>query len=83
MTFVHEDDRDIALDMLASVLRSCSGAVINVFLTDDGSESRVGDYVVDWCNSAGVRAICLRNSSKGGFRGAVERTIRLMKVIAN
>ena len=83
MTFVHEDDREIALEMLESVLRSCSGAVINVFLTDDGSQSRVGDYVVDWCKRAGVRAICLRNSRNRGFRGAVERTIRLMKAIAN
>jgi len=82
MTFVYEDDRDIALDMLESVLRSCSGAVIDVFLTDDGSHSHVGDYVVDWCRSAGVRAICLRNSRNRGFRGAVERTIRLMKAIA-
>ena len=82
MTFVYEDDRDIALDMLESVLRSCSGAVIDVFLTDDGSQSHVGDDVVDWCKSAGVRAICLRNSSNRGYRGAVERTIRPMKAIA-
>jgi hypothetical protein len=82
MTFVYEADRDIALDMLQSVLRSCDGAVIDVFLTDDGSQSHIGDFVVDWCKNAGVRAVCLRNFLTRGYRGAVERTIRLMKAIA-
>jgi hypothetical protein len=83
MTFVYEADRHIAFDLLDSVLRSCQDAEIDVFLTDDASPSNVGEKIISWCRNAGVNAICLRDEENLGFRGAIYRTVRLLKAIAS
>lgn len=83
MTFVYEADRHIAFDLLDSVLRSCEDAEIDVFLTDDASPSHLGNKIVAWCQEAGVNVICLRDEQNLGFRGAIYRTLRLLKTIAN
>jgi hypothetical protein len=82
MTFTYENDREIAFDLLDSVLRSCPGADIDLFFTDDASPSRLDGQVMAWCSKHGVKGHCLRYEENLGFRGAVERTLRLLNAIA-
>jgi len=83
MTFVYEADREIAFDLLDSVLRSCGNAEVDLFFTDDASPSHLGEKILAWSKAAKINAICIRDEENLGFRGAVYRTIRLLKVIAS
>jgi len=83
MTFVYEADHKIAFDLLDSVVRSCKGVEIDLYFTDDASPSNLGRKIVSWCNDVGVNAICLRDEKNLGYRGAVYRTVRLLKTIAD
>jgi hypothetical protein len=83
MTFVYEADRNIAIDLMDSVKRSIGEAEIDVFMTDDASPSHVGEEIATWCRAEGMNAVCFRDEESVGYRGAIERTLKLLRVIAN
>jgi hypothetical protein len=82
VTFTYEGDRQIAFELLESLVTSFQGERFDLFLTDDASASRVGDRVLDWAHQRGIAATCLRDEQSQGFRGAVDRTIRVLSTIA-
>jgi hypothetical protein len=82
MTFTYEGDRAIAFDLLESLVASCKHAELDLFLTDDASPSHVGDAVKAWAAQRGIPAVCVRNERNQGFRGAIERTVQLLRTIA-
>ncbi|MEI7547535.1 MAG: glycosyltransferase family A protein [Actinomycetota bacterium] len=82
MTFVHERDRDLAIDMLESLARSSPQADLDVYLVDDASPSRTGDAVAEWCVDHGYEVHCLRHDEHTGYRGAIQRTLELLTVVA-
>ncbi|CAN5567413.1 hypothetical protein BH10ACT2_BH10ACT2_05170 [soil metagenome] len=82
ITFVYEDDREIGVDTLDSIIRSCPATDIDFYLTDDASTSHVGDAVVRWCRDRGFAARCIRNDNRRGYRGAIDRTLSLLREVA-
>jgi Glycosyl transferase family 2 len=82
MTFTYEVDREITFDLLDSLVRSFGDAKLDVFLTDDASPSHVGEQVKTWASTRDIGVVCLRDEQNQGFRGAVDRTVRLLRAIA-
>lgn len=82
MTFVYEADRVIAFDLLDSLMRACKHSVLDFYFTDDASPSHLGKQILDYCEARGSRAFCIRNHANQGFRGAIDRTLRLVRTIA-
>ncbi len=82
VTFTYEQDKDITFELLESILLSFRTANFDIFLTDDASASKVGEQVIAWARERGMNAYCLRDDERQGFRGAVDRTIRILKLLA-
>ena len=75
ITFVYEGDRELGVDTLDSIIRSCPATDIDFYFTDDASTSHVGDAVVQWCRNREFSARCIRNEARSGYRGAFSRTL--------
>lgn len=82
LTFVYEGDRELAFDTFDSIVRSSPSVKFDFFFTDDASPSRVGDALVAWCHDRGFVARCVRYESRTGYRGAIERTLSLLREVA-
>lgn len=82
VTFTYEQDRHITFELLESLFLSFRTASFDIFLTDDASSSHVGDEVIAWARERGMNAYCLRDNERQGFRGAIDRTIRVLKLLA-
>lgn len=82
MTFVYDGDRRIVLDTLDSLVRSCPETDFDFYFTDDAS-SGVGQLVELWCHERGFRTRCVTYETNLGYRGAIERTLRLLREIAS
>lgn len=82
LTFVYEGDRELAFDTLDSIIRSSPSVDIDFYFTDDGSPSRVGDALTAWCIERGFVGHCIRYESRMGYRGAIDRTLSLLREIA-
>lgn len=82
LTFVYEGDRELAFDTFDAIIRSSPSVEIDFYFTDDGSPSRVGDALVTWCRERGFVAHCVRYESRTGYRGAIERTLSLLREVA-
>lgn len=82
LSFVYEGDRELALDTFDSIIRSSPAVEIDFYFTDDASPSRVGDALVAWCRHRGFAAHCVRYDTRTGYRGAIERTLSLLREVA-
>lgn len=83
MTFTYEGDQGIVFDMLESLTKSFKQDRFDLFITDDASPSQVGQKVIEWGRARGIKVTCHREEQNQGFRGAVERTLRLLQLIAD
>ncbi|MBB5211845.1 hypothetical protein [Microbulbifer hydrolyticus] len=82
MTFAYEGDKSIGFELLESLVSSFKNTKFDLYFTDDASSSRLDRSVVKWAESKGISAYGVRYDHNLGFRGAVERTLRLLKLIA-
>ncbi|GAB2516125.1 hypothetical protein [Microbulbifer agarilyticus] len=82
MTFAYEGDREIGFDMLNSLLRSFGNTKFDLYFTDDASPSRLDRDITSWAEQHNLVAKCIRYEENLGFRGAGERTLSLLKLIA-
>ena len=82
MTFAYEGDRRLAFEMLDSLVRSFDGEPFDLFVTDDASPSYVGEQIRAWGRARNIAVTVVRHDEKRGFRGAIERTVRLLREIA-
>lgn len=75
-------ERTIIHDLLLSIERSFGAVDFDIFLTDDASKSSVGQEVVEWGRERSVSVLLERDEESRGFRGAIERTIRMLRAVA-
>lgn len=82
MTFAYEGDKFIGFDMLESLVQSFGSTKFDLYFTDDASPSRIDLKISDWAKQRGITAKYIRYESNLGFRGASERTLALLTLIA-
>ena len=82
MTFAYEGDKEIGFELLESLVSSFKDTRFDLYFTDDASTSRLDNEIVKWAEKRGIAAQGIRYENNMGFRGAVERTLSLLKHIA-
>lgn len=81
---VCEGEYEIAWEALMSLVDSCKGADISLFVVDDASPSRVGKRITDkFYKATGNFVDCLELPRSLGFRGSGQRVFLGLNRIAN
>lgn len=81
---VCEGEYEMAWDALMSLVQSCRGADISLFVLDDASPSRVGKRLVDkFYKTTGNYVDCLELPRSLGFRGSGQRAFLGLDRIAD
>jgi hypothetical protein len=81
---VCEGEYEMAWDAMMSLVQSCQGANISLFVLDDASPSRVGKRLVDkFYKTTGNSVDCLELPQSLGYRGSGQRAFIGLNRIAN